>query len=385
LSRVLLLLDQKENQRLLAEFLELSHDVAVAAGDGALDEPFDLCVVDGRALDRAWERVQARKAAEEPLFLPVLLLTSRPGVKMVTRHVWQAVDELIVSPVERHELLARVEVLLRARSQSLELRRRADEAREAARTRDEVLAVVSHDLRNPINLVLTSSSFVLDILGVPDPVQREQLDLIKRAAGQMSRLIQDLLDVSTIEAGKLPMEAHPQTVESLMEEACEMFATPAAARRVALSCHNPADSVRVMADAGRVSQLFGNLLGNALKFTPDGGEIRLAAVPDGAFVRFSVADTGKGIEPDELPHVFERFWQARRTGEGSAGLGLAISRGIVNAHGGEMWVESELGNGTTFFFTLPLATAGGEGEPADADVSSERRRGGDAEDAASAG
>jgi signal transduction histidine kinase len=352
-SRILLLLDQKENRALLADELARSHELLDADDDGALDEAFDLCVVDGRALDRLWEKVQARKQAEQPVFLPVLLVTSRPGVKMITRHLWRSVDELIITPIEKPELSARVEILLRARGLSLALGQRADEAERASAARDDVLAVVSHDLRNPLNLVFTSSSFLLDIADDLPRTHREQLVMIRRAAGQMNRLIQDLLEVASVEAGHFPMELRPEPVEPLVREACTLLEHAAAVKSIELECHFDDAAPLVHADRERVLQVLGNLLGNAVKFTPEGGAVQVRADRLDGFVRFAVADTGAGIAEDELSHVFDRFWQARRSRDGGAGLGLAIARGIVKAHGGEMWAESEPGRGSTFSFTLP--------------------------------
>ena len=353
MSRILLLLDQKENRALLAEELARSHELIQAEDDAALDGAFDLCVVDGRALDRLWERVQRRKEAEQPVFLPVLLVTSRPGVKMITRHLWRSVDELIITPIEKPELQARVQILLRARTLSLELGGRAEEAERATHARDDVLAVVSHDLRNPLNLVFTSSSFLLDVADDLPPTYREQLGMIKRAASQMNRLIQDLLEVSSVEAGHFPMELRAEPVEPLVREACTLLEHAARSRSIELVCRFDEAAPVVHADRERVLQVFGNLIGNAVKFTPEGGEVEIRVDRADGFVRFSVADTGAGIAEDELSHVFDRFWQARRSRDGGAGLGLAIARGIVKAHGGEMWAESAVGQGSTFTFTLP--------------------------------
>jgi signal transduction histidine kinase len=360
-KRILLLLDHQENQDLLAAELGREHEVAVGRGDGDLEGDFDLCVLDGASLDRLWEQVRRRKEREQPILLPVLLATSRPGVKMITRHLWRSVDELIITPIEKPELRARVEVLLRSRSLSLELRRRAEDAEQATRTRDEVLAVVSHDLRNPLNLVLTSGAFLLDTAAGLDEAQREQLRLIGRAAGQMNRLIRDLLEVSGVEAGTVSIEPRAEAVEPLVREACSLLEHAAQAKSVAVSCEFGSGLPRVHVDRDRVLQVFGNLIGNALKFTPEDGSVHVRAEPAGDSVRFSVSDTGTGIGADDLPHVFDRFWQARRSREGGAGLGLAIARGIVAAHGGEMWVESEVGRGSTFFFTLPADDGAGSG------------------------
>lgn len=359
MKRILLLLDQKENQQLLAAELAREHEVLAGAADEDLEQDFDLCVVDGSSLDRLWERVRARKEREQPIFLPILLVTSRPGVKMITRHLWRSVDELIITPIEKPELRARIEVLLRARALSLLLRQRADEAERAARTRDEVLAMVSHDLRNPLNLVMTSGSFLLESAAELAPRQREQLRMIYRAAEQMNRLIQDLLEVSGMEAGHIAVEPRSEPVEPLMREACSALEHAAGAKAIRLTCEPEDDLPRVRADRDRLLQVFGNLIGNALKFTPEGGEVRVRAVRDGNQVRFSVSDTGPGIDEQDLPHVFDRFWQAQRAREGGAGLGLAIVRGIVLAHGGEIRAESEVGRGSTFSFTLPAENSGG--------------------------
>jgi signal transduction histidine kinase len=355
--RILLMLDHRENQSLLASTLTPEHEVLAGERDDDLEQDFDLCVLDGPALDRLWERVRSRKRRERPILLPALLVTARPDVKMVTRHLWRSVDELIITPIEKPELRARVEILLRARSLSLALRQRAEDAEQAARTRDEVLAMVSHDLRNPLNLVLTSGSFLLETAEGLGPAEREQLSLILRAAGQMSRLSQDLLEVSGMEAGRFFLDPRPERVEPLVREACVQLAHAASAKRIALSDTVGGDLPRVQADRDRVLQVLGNLLGNALKFTPEGGTVRIEVEREDGSVRISVADSGPGIAEADLPHVFDRFWQARRARAGGAGLGLAIARGIVVAHGGEMRVESELGRGSTFHFTLPAEAA----------------------------
>jgi signal transduction histidine kinase len=355
MTRVLLLLDQKENQQLLAEELAGRHEVLIGATDDALNERFDLCVADGRSLDRLWEQVHQRKEREQPLFLPVLLVTSRPDVKMITRQVWRSVDELLITPIERPELRARMEILLRARSLSLELQQRAEEAEQAARTRDEVLALVAHDLRVPLNVVLSSGTFLLETVEGLETRARGQLEMIQRAVGHMNRLIQDLLEVAGMEAGNISVEPQEEPVDRLLRSACRTMQHVASAKQIELSCEHETTVPPVYADRDRIDQVLGNLIGNAVRFTPRGGRVRVGAERAGERVRFSVADTGVGIDPADLPHVFDRFWQAKRSREGGAGLGLAIARGIVAAHGGEMWVESERGSGSTFFFTLPTA------------------------------
>lgn len=232
-------------------------------------------------------------------------------------------------------------------------------ARAAVRARDDVVAVVSHDLRNPINAVLVAAT-VLAELGDADALperDRRQLGVIRRAAEQMSALVQDLVEVSSLESGTMTMTPRPMEPAVLLNAACDMFVRLAEERAVALACLPLDEGLPVVsADYGRMLQVLGNLVGNAVKFTPAGGEVMLGAVRVAGYVRFWVRDTGPGIERDHLPRLFDRFWQARRGAGAGAGLGLAIAHSIVQAHGGQIWAESTLGEGSTFHFTLPVVS-----------------------------
>jgi signal transduction histidine kinase len=355
-NRILLLMDQKENQELLAVELSHEHEVRIAGSD-ALDESFDLLVLDGRSLDRLWERVHERKAAEQPVLLPVLLVTSRPNVKMITRHLWRSVDELIITPIERPELRARIQVLLRARRLSLDLRRQAQQAEQAARMRDEIMAMVSHDLRNPLNVVLSNASMLLQTATCLEAKQRDQLKAMHRAVGQMSRLTQDLVDVSGLESGQVKVHTGEAAPETLVQEACRQHESIAESRSITLRCEVAEPLPQVCADRHRLDQLFGNLIGNALKFTPAGGTVVVRAAPAGERVRFSVSDDGPGLTEAEQDRVFERFWQGRRSEGGGVGLGLAIARAIAEAHGGRIGVNSRPEEGSEFWFELPVVTS----------------------------
>ena len=229
---------------------------------------------------------------------------------------------------------------------------------EAVRLRDEVLGIVSHDLRNPVHTVSLSSGFLLDILpeGQQQDAVRKQLGIIRRAAEQMERLIRDLLDVASIASGRLSIERHQHDAATLLRSACEALQPLAQDKGLHLEVHAPTGTYPVLADADRIHQVLSNLVGNAIKFTPEGGKITLSLEAEDREVQFSVVDTGVGIPGAQLPQIFEQFWQASRAGRHGAGLGLAIARGIVEAHGGRIWVESGVGEGTTFSFTVPLAT-----------------------------
>jgi PAS domain S-box-containing protein len=229
---------------------------------------------------------------------------------------------------------------------------------QATQLRDEVLRVVAHDLRNPLSVILMQSAAALR-RGGPEPERRSQRsnENIQRAANRMKRLIQDLIDVTLIEARQLRVDRVRVPARQLLLEAVEAQRPLAASAALDVRCDLDCELPDVWGDQHRLLQVFENLIGNAIKFTPAGGHITISATPRERDVEFRVADTGGGIAAGDLPHVFDRFWQARKGAHGGAGLGLPITRGIVEAHGGRIWVESTLGRGTTLSFTIPRADA----------------------------
>lgn len=234
-----------------------------------------------------------------------------------------------------------------------------EEARAAMRARERVLAIVSHDLRNSLATVLLNSSAILESVPAEgqDPGQRDQLEWIARSAEQMDRLIRDLLDLSSIEAGRLAVEPRPCGAAAIVSDAVNFHVALAAEREVNIKrdLRGDGDLPAVIADHERILQVLANLIGNAIKFTAPGGSVVVrASVSDGA-VEFSVADTGIGIAERDLDSIFELYWQADRGHRRGAGLGLPIARAIVEAHGGSIRVESKPGAGSTFSFTLPIA------------------------------
>jgi signal transduction histidine kinase len=222
-------------------------------------------------------------------------------------------------------------------------------AQQALQVRDEVLGTVAHDLRNLLHTIILEADFLRSPRGGQQPDSRDAAESIHRTAVRMNRIIQDLLG-ARVEAGGLVVKRSRVPVSQLIFDAVDAQKSIAAAASVDLRLEVARDVPDVWADRDRLLQVFDNLVGNALKFTPPGGHIRVGAVLSEDGVRFWVADTGVGIATEDLPHVFDRFWQARK-GEGT-GLGLSIVKGIIEAHGGRVWVESALGMGTTFFFAL---------------------------------
>ena len=231
------------------------------------------------------------------------------------------------------------------------LARMYEEAEETIDAREQVLKIVSHDLRNPLNTISMTASLLLDSPDLTEQ-QKNHLARIKRAGVRMNRLIQDLLDVAKLEAGRVAVDARQLEVAPLMREACEMLTPLAAEKSIALECTVADGLPPIMADSGRILQVISNLAGNAIKFTPAGGRIFLRADHDPRGVKFSIRDTGPGIPPDQLAHIFGRFWQANPADRRGIGLGLTIAKGIVEAHGGRIWCDSRPGEGATFQFTL---------------------------------
>ena len=235
-------------------------------------------------------------------------------------------------------------------------RERRHVAELMAQAREEVLGVVAHDLRNPLNVIISSTDLLLH--EELDRARRaEMLEVALRAGRQMNRLIGDLLDTVRLHSGKLSLDLEDISVSTILSQAEEMYEPLARKRHICLRTIAPDDGLAVHADPLRVSQIVGNLVGNAIKFTPDNGRVTVQAVTDGDFVKIQVSDTGAGIAAGDIEHLFDNFWQAQRNDHRGVGLGLAIAKGVVEAHGGRIWCESTPGKGSSFFFTLPKAFA----------------------------
>ncbi len=242
---------------------------------------------------------------------------------------------------------------------ALENTRLYQESRQAVRERDELMAIVSHDLRNPVNAIvmLTGALMAQSDAGAPVPVELEQLQAVRGAARQADGLIQDLQDVTRISAGRFHVDIRTCDMSDMVIETCELFDSTAEAAELTLTHHVPTDLPRVQADGQRIQQVLSNLLVNAIKFTPPGGEVHVdvSMTGSGRSVCVAVRDNGPGIANEDVPRLFERYWQAPRLMRAGSGLGLFIAKGIVEAHGGSISVQTAPGKGTTMSFTLPVA------------------------------
>lgn len=357
--------------------------VTALSGDDALRhllrEDFALILLDVQMAEMdGLETATLIRGSERTRHVPIMFLTA---VNRDAEHIFEgyqrgAVDYLL-KPIEpeilrskvsvfvdlylRGERIKRQAALLVENARLYEAERTARATAEAAtRAREDTLAVVSHDLRTPLSTISIGAQLMLTAM--PDDEEyakyRRGAAAIQRAAQNMTRLVNDLLEVSRMEAGKMSLEKVPQPVDHLISQAVETAAPLAATRGQRLAVENEAAGRLVSCDAGRVARVFSNLLGNAIKFTRLNGNITVGVRRARDELEFWVADDGPGITPEHLPHVFERHWQARVVDRECVGLGLAIAKGIVESHGGTIRVASSHA-GTTFSFTIPAVACGG--------------------------
>ncbi len=242
---------------------------------------------------------------------------------------------------------------IKLRSALIEAEKQTRLAQEATRSREEVLVVVAHDLRTPLNFIKMLTQIIAD-----DPTAKENSEMIERingAADLMNLLIADLLEVAKLEAGGIVIAPRKLSVQTLLHDAHSMLEPLARRSGVRLVTQTEESLAEVNADYERVLRVFSNLVVNAVKFSDKGSVVRVTAEPRERMVRFSVSDTGPGIPPENQERLFDRFWQGDRRDRRGVGLGLPIAKAIVTAHRGTIGVTSAVGQGSTFYFELPVA------------------------------
>lgn len=361
MNRILIFVEQTENRRLLAEWLGQYYEVIVGesvvqAGKAVplLNEPFDLCLLDGPALHHLWEWVQARKHAEQPVFLPVLLITLHSDAKLLTRHLWKTVDELISKPIEKLELQARVEILLRSRRLSLQLQAALEQERELRELKSRFVSMVSHEFRNPLNVI---SGFIrlLEQRDLPSEQRADFSQRIQAAVNSLTLLLEDVLAFGKVEASVLAANASLLAIEPFCRELVEEIKVGLGSNHtVVFDCEEECFAARV--NEALVRQVLTNLLSNAIKYSPPQSTVRLRLQCQGERVSFQVQDEGIGIPSTEQVRLFDSFYRASNVGKTpGTGLGLAIVKQVVEQAGGTISVTSEVNVGTTFTVTLPLS------------------------------
>lgn len=283
--------------------------------------------------------------------VPIVFVTGLGDEELLLQAVDAGVSDFMQdTDLSPRRLRLRIEVAVRNGKVETELAQSLARANAATRARDEVLAIVSHDLRGPLHAITLATEALRDDL--TGPLTR-YLGAIERASERAERLISDLLEASAIENGALTLNEASVDGCSIVRQAAADYELVAKETGGQITVHAPDGPAPVTADRDRILQVLGNLIGNALKHAR-GTPIDLSLERRERDVVIAVRDRGPGIAPAELPHVFDRYWTGR-TKKGGAGLGLAIAKGIVSAHGGKIWIDSVVGEGARFSFTLPAA------------------------------
>lgn len=348
MNRLLLLLENKRNRDLLGAWLSHQYQIVLGNDPASLRTPFDVCLVDGPALDRLGPAIQARKAEEAPTFLPVILLTAQREAELLTRHLWQSVDELIRLPVEKLELQARIEMLLRARRLSLDLKLR-NEALEA------MYHGIAHDVRAPLRAIHSFAQLVQEEeAGRLSPQGQHDLTQIQNVVTHMQDTVEGLINFARMEQGDLNL--HSVSLDPLVARCLERLQTQIQQRQAQVNIPRPLPTV--LGNSALLRLTFTNLLSNALKFVRPGvkPEISIQAAVAQQICRLEIEDNGIGIAPEDQERLFQPFGQlhGEEVYEG-VGLGLATVRKAVELMGGRNGVISSPGKGSVFWLELRSA------------------------------
>jgi len=348
MSRVLFLLENKKNRDLLAAWLGMRYEVVLPDSEPNLDAPFDLCLIDGPMLDRTWRQVQTKKMLEQPVFLPFVLITTRKDVDMVTRHLWQSTDELILAPIEKVELQARVEILLRTRRLSLDLKLRNEDL-------ESFFHAMTHDLRAPLRAITGfTEALSEDESACLSQKGKHYLATIQAATEQMQELIDALVGFSRLGSDEIQLQKVDlrmiceKCLQALQQEIYDKGA------HVTLTGEFPG----VQANPTLLKMALTNLLSNACKFAAPGVQPRVVLrtqVREGVCC-IEVQDNGIGIAPEDQPRLFTPFVQLHGVEEyPGIGLGLATVRKAVTLMGGRVGLHSSPGQGSTLWIELKTA------------------------------
>ena len=374
MSQILLLVEQKENRRLLLEWLAVYYEVLLPNSTENSEEflpfnqSFDLAIIDGIALKRHWQWVAAQKQAEHPVCLPFLLITSRSDVGMATQFIWQSIDDLIIAPIEKIELQARVEILLRSRQLSLTLKLSHDQLDRTLQTAQELndmktslLYMIAHDVRNPLNFIIGTTQLLTKYkLKLTDEKTQELLDKTEAAAKGIDQLLDDVLLLGRVESGQAGFCLVPLDLAKFCNELVGEFQSSLKLKPpsdpVTLIFVNHSQSAMVSLEVSLLRRILSNLLSNAIKYSPPNTEVIFELKVTETEAIFSVQDTGIGIPVADQGRLFDSFYRAKNVGRiPGTGLGLSIVKKCVDLHGGEITLISEEGVGSTFTVTLPIA------------------------------
>ena len=359
MKKILLLLEHKQNRYLLSQLLqEAGYEViSPSPNDDLLNlhNCFDLCILGPIALDKFINWVEAIKKAEEPVFLPFLLITSRPDVKMITRHLWKTIDELITNPIEKVELRVRIEALLQRRELSLKLKAANDNLQNLNELKSRFISVASHEFRNPLHIIVAYAQMLYR--GGEKLTSDKKKELFTRIKTSAKKMTETLDDVLILTKGELTKQKLNLQLLDLLEF-CKQLLTEiqigaVSNHKINFNIHD--EPTKVYLDENLLHNILTNLLSNAIKYSPLNTTIDFDLSFQNTEIIFKIKDKGIGIPEKYQANLFESFRRASNVGKiPGTGLGLAIVKQSVDLHGGRITVDSEVDIGTIFTVVLPL-------------------------------
>jgi len=365
---VLVVDDSSINRYMLSQHVtQLGHRVAaVENGRLALErlqvEAFDLVLLDVMMPEMDGYTVLEQMKADPHLReIPVIIISGLDEIESVVRCIERGAEDYLAKPFNPTLLKARIGACLEKKRLWDELRQNYERLQALERLRDDLTHMIVHDLRTPLTSIITGLQ-TLKLWGSPPDDPEQLLPLAIRGGHTLLGMINDLLDISRMEGGSLPLERQELRAADLVDYALQQVTALAQERSLQMVRDLPSETVLFRGDEEKLRRVLVNLLGNAIKFSPTGGAITTSArwQESANAMLFSVRDTGEGIPAEATQRIFEKFGQVetRKAGRNmSTGLGLAFCKLAVEAHGGQIWVESELGQGSTFSFSLPLPSA----------------------------
>lgn len=364
--QVLIVDDMSTTRLMLSRYVrQLGHEETTAAnGIEALDllrrRKFDLILLDVMMPEMdGYSVLEALKSDADLRDIPVVMISGVDEIESVVRCIERGAEDYLPKPFNATLLRARIGACLEKKRLWDDLEENYHQLQELERLRDSLTDMIVHDLRTPLASFLVGLQ-TMDSLGPLSDLQRECLALSVDGGQTLLSMINDLLDISRMEQGTFPIEYSPLDIERVIETALRQVTQLAHDKNITLHYDLAPTLSTLLADDEKLCRVLVNLLGNGIKFTPPGGSVYIEVCKDGSDVRFAVRDTGEGIPPEAFERIFEKFGQVESRLAGhkmSTGLGLTFCKMAVEAHGGRIWVQSEPGNGSTFFFTLPLAQA----------------------------
>jgi signal transduction histidine kinase len=378
-ARILIVDDEPSARELLRQLLDDQGFAVRCASDGQsafeqashFDPDVVLTDLDMPRLDGI--QLCERLRSLDP-HLPVILLTAHDDARSILRGLRAGVDDYLTKPLDLELVLfslRRATDRRAARIEQEQARHRTEllleEARLAIKRSEEVLAVVAHDLRNPLGVIQLTTQRLLEEGMAVGGTARGLVESILRSIGRSNRIIENLLDEARLHGAGITLERRRHSVQDLLDDASDL--RPLALQRgIALDVRPAAAERRLWCDRAKIAQVLSNLVGNAIKFSPRGSAVTVWAEDIDGGIRLAVRDQGPGITAEAAPHLFERFWQQAGRSVAGIGLGLYIAKGIVDAHGGQVWVASEGRAGSTFFVSLPAEQGVGENKSRPVDV-----------------